>query len=152
MISILTTFHFHYFLETLIPFEVRLLLSRIYFQRAFKSFDNFQWLLLGSLRTFINDFQKHCLIKNFFLFSEVQFRLNSTKLSPTEVPSSVCSLPCPEGQMKKYDEGESCCWTCHECIAYQVSFKANRFWTILFFFTDDISIYAKNQWIINSNS
>ena len=90
------------------------------------------------VKDFYQWFSKALSSKKLFLFSEVQFRLNSTKLSPTEVPSSVCSLPCPEGQMKKYDEGESCCWTCHECIAYQVSFKANQLWTIQFFLTDDI--------------
>ena len=88
------------------------------------------------VKDFYQWFSKALSNKNFFLFSEVQFRLNSTKLSPTEVPSSVCSLPCPEGQMKKYDEGESCCWTCHECIAYQVSFKAIHFCNIYFSFNN----------------
>ena len=35
-------------------------------------------------------------------------------------PTSICSLPCKKGEMKKYIEGESCCWTCHECGQYEV--------------------------------
>ena len=56
------------------------------------------------------------ILVNLFLFLEVQFRLNDSF-----VPSSICSLPCPEGVPKKYDEGESCCWTCVPCGDYQVT-------------------------------
>ena len=47
---------------------------------------------------------------------ELQFQLDH----PTH-PISICSLPCSQGQMKKYIEGESCCWTCHQCGQYEVS-------------------------------
>ena len=48
-------------------------------------------------------------------FTEVQFQLGHP-----QPPASLCSLPCLRGQMKKYVEGESCCWTCHQCGQYQV--------------------------------
>ncbi|CAH1407468.1 unnamed protein product [Nezara viridula] len=35
-------------------------------------------------------------------------------------PESVCSLPCSQGQAKKYVEGERCCWHCFNCSQYQV--------------------------------
>ncbi|XP_022917618.2 metabotropic glutamate receptor 2-like isoform X1 [Onthophagus taurus] len=47
--------------------------------------------------------------------SEVQFKLGHPKL-----PESVCSLPCEQGQAKKYVEGESCCWHCFNCTQYQI--------------------------------
>jgi metabotropic X receptor len=45
----------------------------------------------------------------------VQFQLGSP--SP---PPSICSADCYLGLMKKYVEGESCCWTCHACGRYEV--------------------------------
>ncbi|CAG2068743.1 unnamed protein product, partial [Timema podura] len=47
--------------------------------------------------------------------SEIQFKLGHRQL-----PESVCSLPCDQGQAKKYVEGESCCWHCFNCTQYQV--------------------------------
>jgi hypothetical protein len=35
-------------------------------------------------------------------------------------PESICSHPCNASQAKKYVEGEGCCWTCVECVLYQV--------------------------------
>ena len=53
----------------------------------------------------------------FLIFvSDIQFRLGVEK----EIPQSICSLPCKFGEMKKYVEWESCCWTCHPCAKYQV--------------------------------
>ncbi|XP_046678588.1 metabotropic glutamate receptor isoform X1 [Homalodisca vitripennis] len=47
--------------------------------------------------------------------SDVQF-----KLGQPHPPESVCSLPCELGQAKTYVEGESCCWHCFNCTAYQI--------------------------------
>ncbi|XP_043464455.1 metabotropic glutamate receptor 2-like isoform X2 [Leptopilina heterotoma] len=47
--------------------------------------------------------------------SEVQF-----KLGHPQPPESVCSLPCEDGQAKKYVEGERCCWHCFNCTQYQI--------------------------------
>ncbi|XP_066996149.2 metabotropic glutamate receptor 4 [Anabrus simplex] len=47
--------------------------------------------------------------------SEIQFRLGHPNM-----PESVCSLPCQQGQAKKYVEGESCCWHCFNCTQYQI--------------------------------
>ncbi|XP_045023911.1 metabotropic glutamate receptor 2 isoform X3 [Daphnia magna] len=35
-------------------------------------------------------------------------------------PESICSRPCNGSQAKKYVEGEGCCWTCIECVLYQI--------------------------------
>uniref|UniRef100_A0A0P5A5G2 Metabotropic glutamate receptor n=1 Tax=Daphnia magna TaxID=35525 RepID=A0A0P5A5G2_9CRUS len=35
-------------------------------------------------------------------------------------PESICSRPCNGSQAKKYVEGEGCCWTCVECVLYQI--------------------------------
>ncbi|XP_046460552.1 metabotropic glutamate receptor 2-like [Daphnia pulex] len=35
-------------------------------------------------------------------------------------PESICSHPCNASQAKKYVEGEGCCWTCVECVLYQI--------------------------------
>ena len=61
-------------------------------------------------------------------FTELQFQLEN----PSH-PDSVCSLPCGHGKVKKHVEGESCCWTCHNCGTYQVSIdfvNYNRFDTV----------------------
>nr|XP_024217678.1 metabotropic glutamate receptor-like [Halyomorpha halys] len=47
--------------------------------------------------------------------SEIFF--NTGTLLP---PESVCSLPCSQGQAKKYVEGERCCWHCFNCSQYHV--------------------------------
>lgn len=51
-----------------------------------------------------------------FIPTELQFRWKQKQAN-----DSICSFPCKEHQAKKYDEGESCCWTCVDCIHYQVS-------------------------------
>nr|CAH0109497.1 unnamed protein product [Daphnia galeata] len=38
----------------------------------------------------------------------------------TTPPESICSHPCNASQAKKYVEGEGCCWTCVECVLYQI--------------------------------
>ncbi|GBM09685.1 Metabotropic glutamate receptor 8 [Araneus ventricosus] len=48
-------------------------------------------------------------------FSEIQFRLEEP-----EMPPSVCSMPCRMGEIKKFVEGENCCWHCLRCTKYQV--------------------------------
>ena len=61
-------------------------------------------------------------------FTELQFQLEN----PSH-PDSVCSLPCGHGKVKKHVEGESCCWTCHNCGTYQVGIdfeNYNRFDTV----------------------
>ncbi|XP_034248278.1 metabotropic glutamate receptor 2-like [Thrips palmi] len=47
--------------------------------------------------------------------SAVQFKMESPP-----VPESVCSLPCDQGQAKKYVEGDICCWHCFNCTQYQI--------------------------------
>ena len=64
-------------------------------------------------------FVKYCI---FFFFTELQFQLEN----PSH-PDSVCSLPCGHGKVKKHVEGESCCWTCHNCGTYQVGFDFKVF-------------------------
>ena len=61
-------------------------------------------------------------IGNPISFTELQFQLEN----PSH-PDSVCSLPCGNGKVKKYVEGESCCWTCRNCGTYQVSFHIQFF-------------------------
>jgi hypothetical protein len=51
-------------------------------------------------------------------FSELRFRGDRT--TP---PESICSRPCNASQAKKYVEGEGCCWTCVECVLYQVKYR-----------------------------
>jgi len=65
-----------------------------------------------------------------FCFSDVQFQLDHP-----QPPPSRCSLPCGRGQMKKYIEGESCCWTCHQCGQYQVKL------TCLVFLSFSLSVF-----------
>ena len=36
-----------------------------------------------------------------------------------DVPSSVCSRPCAQGQIKTVQEGVTCCWICTECKPYE---------------------------------
>ncbi|XP_048512295.1 metabotropic glutamate receptor isoform X2 [Athalia rosae] len=36
----------------------------------------------------------------------------------TEVPISACSLPCEAGMIKK-QQGDTCCWVCDQCEAYE---------------------------------
>ena len=50
-------------------------------------------------------------------FSDIQFKLDSEE----GIPESICSKPCQIGLRKKYEEGESCCWTCHSCGRFEVS-------------------------------
>jgi len=52
-----------------------------------------------------------------FLLSCTELRFRRDQMSP---PQSLCSRPCSRSQAKKYLEGEACCWTCIECIHYQV--------------------------------
>ncbi|KAF8790267.1 Metabotropic glutamate receptor like protein [Argiope bruennichi] len=66
---------------------------------------NFKWICVGK-------YENGKLQMN---FSEVQFRLEEPKM-----PISVCSLPCNAGEVRKYLEGESCCWHCLRCSKYQV--------------------------------
>lgn len=49
------------------------------------------------------------------MHADLLFRIDQ----PTPV-ESICSRPCSPSQAKKYVEGEGCCWTCVECIHYQV--------------------------------
>eukprot|EP00063_Salmo_salar_P048907 XP_014023742.1 PREDICTED: metabotropic glutamate receptor 7-like [Salmo salar] len=42
----------------------------------------------------------------------------------TEIPSSVCSLPCRTGERKKAVKGMSCCWHCEPCDGYQYQYDA----------------------------
>ncbi|XP_063232208.1 metabotropic glutamate receptor 4 [Bacillus rossius redtenbacheri] len=65
----------------------------------------YQWVRVG-------EYMEGELILN---MSEIQFKLGQPQL-----PESVCSLPCSQGQAKKYVEGESCCWHCFNCTQYQV--------------------------------
>ncbi|KAG7263556.1 hypothetical protein CRUP_011494 [Coryphaenoides rupestris] len=37
----------------------------------------------------------------------------------SEVPASVCSLPCKTGERKKRVKGMPCCWHCEPCDGYQ---------------------------------
>ncbi|XP_053552211.1 metabotropic glutamate receptor 6-like [Bombina bombina] len=37
----------------------------------------------------------------------------------TDIPSSVCSLPCQPGERKKMVKGVPCCWHCELCDGYQ---------------------------------
>ncbi|XP_011697451.1 PREDICTED: uncharacterized protein LOC105455658 isoform X1 [Wasmannia auropunctata] len=57
-------------------------------------------------------------------YSEDELRLNMSeiqfKLGHPQPPESVCSLPCEDGQAKKYVEGERCCWHCFNCTQYQI--------------------------------
>ncbi|CAH1404467.1 unnamed protein product [Nezara viridula] len=50
-------------------------------------------------------------------YIEGELKLN---MSEKRGPESVCSLPCEQGQAKKYVEGESCCWHCFNCTQYQI--------------------------------
>ena len=52
-----------------------------------------------------------------FFFSDIQFKLDSEE----GIPESICSKACQIGLRKKYEEGESCCWTCHWCGRFEVS-------------------------------
>ena len=54
--------------------------------------------------------------------AEIQFRLGNVPSNWT--PPSICSAACGVGLMKKYVEGESCCWTCHNCSRYEVGRQA----------------------------
>ncbi|XP_063289186.1 metabotropic glutamate receptor 6-like [Pelobates fuscus] len=40
----------------------------------------------------------------------------------SDIPSSVCSLPCQPGERKKMVKGVSCCWHCELCDGYQYQF------------------------------
>ncbi|XP_041743179.2 metabotropic glutamate receptor 7-like [Coregonus clupeaformis] len=40
----------------------------------------------------------------------------------TEIPSSVCSLPCRTGERKKTVKGMPCCWHCEPCDGYQYQY------------------------------
>nr|XP_046194850.1 metabotropic glutamate receptor 7 isoform X2 [Oncorhynchus gorbuscha] len=42
----------------------------------------------------------------------------------TEIPSSVCSLPCRTGERKKVVKGMPCCWHCEPCDGYQYQYDA----------------------------
>ncbi|KAK3918104.1 Metabotropic glutamate receptor 4, partial [Frankliniella fusca] len=57
-------------------------------------------------------------------YSEGRLRLNMSavqfKMESPSVPESVCSLPCDQGQAKKYVEGDICCWHCFNCTQYQI--------------------------------
>ena len=55
-------------------------------------------------------------------FSDIQFKLDSEE----GIPESICSKPCQIGLRKKYEEGESCCWTCHSCGRFEVSSPVDR--------------------------
>lgn len=66
---------------------------------------SFEWLQVGQ-------YDNGVLQLN---LSEVQFHFDD---SP--IPTSVCSQPCEKGQMKKYIEGEKCCFHCLNCTKYQV--------------------------------
>ena len=52
-----------------------------------------------------------------FLLSCTELLFRRDQMTP---PQSLCSRPCSRSQAKKYLEGEACCWTCIECIHYQV--------------------------------
>ncbi|XP_037090177.1 metabotropic glutamate receptor-like [Pollicipes pollicipes] len=50
--------------------------------------------------------------------SAIQFRLGAP-----EPPRSICSLPCRDGQARKYVDSEAserCCWHCFNCSTYQI--------------------------------
>ncbi|XP_037076354.1 metabotropic glutamate receptor-like [Pollicipes pollicipes] len=56
-----------------------------------------------------------------------QLRLNMSALQfrqgAPSPPSSICSLPCRDGQARKYVDSEArerCCWHCFNCSTYQV--------------------------------
>ncbi|XP_046460582.1 metabotropic glutamate receptor 2-like isoform X1 [Daphnia pulex] len=53
-----------------------------------------------------------------------QLKLDTNELrfrgDRTTPPESICSRPCNASQAKKYVEGEGCCWTCVECVLYQI--------------------------------
>ncbi|KAI5093391.1 metabotropic glutamate receptor 7 precursor, partial [Silurus meridionalis] len=40
----------------------------------------------------------------------------------TEIPGSICSLPCKTGQRKKTVKGMPCCWHCEPCDGYQYQY------------------------------
>uniref|UniRef100_A0A8C5MUV3 Glutamate metabotropic receptor 6 n=1 Tax=Leptobrachium leishanense TaxID=445787 RepID=A0A8C5MUV3_9ANUR len=40
----------------------------------------------------------------------------------SDIPSSVCSLPCHPGERKKMVKGVPCCWHCELCDGYQYQF------------------------------
>ena len=55
-------------------------------------------------------------------------RLVLNKLSDGQtvfIPKSRCSEPCDMGAVKKMTEGETCCWVCTTCRAYE--FVADEF-------------------------
>lgn len=60
---------------------------------------------------------------NVGFFHDDEFQLNMTdvqfQIGHPKPPESECSKPCARGLMKKYVEGESCCWSCHSCGQYE---------------------------------
>ncbi|GAB6031368.1 hypothetical protein CHUAL_009152 [Chamberlinius hualienensis] len=44
----------------------------------------------------------------------------------TKIPTSYCSEPCRPGQAKIQQEGDTCCWVCTNCTAYQILSSAGR--------------------------
>lgn len=46
----------------------------------------------------------------------LQFRLNEPAM-----PISSCSQTCKKGEMKKFINGDKCCWKCLPCSKYQVN-------------------------------
>ncbi len=59
------------------------------------------------------------LLSTVILISPLLITVVQFQLGTPHPPDSICSAPCAVGLMKKYVEGESCCWTCHECGMYE---------------------------------
>ncbi|KMQ81916.1 metabotropic glutamate receptor [Lasius niger] len=41
-----------------------------------------------------------------------------------DIPISACSLPCEPGMIKK-QQGDTCCWVCDQCEAYEYVYDEN---------------------------
>ncbi|XP_065200701.1 metabotropic glutamate receptor 3-like [Planococcus citri] len=65
----------------------------------------FKWIKVGN-------YENGELILN---LEELQFKINET-----EMPASSCSEVCKKGEVKKYINGDKCCWKCNACSKYEV--------------------------------